>query len=123
MPYFVSSRGLVNVNDSLLLNHDVVIGVVKSLVTPRDVRMLGTRDDNHLVIDAMALSMQSAVSVTSLGHRHIMKSHEVQVLRSQLVAEWNLVADCLNIIRILKRERAKTLEETRHQLEILQVEN
>ncbi|CAL8992546.1 unnamed protein product [Prunus brigantina] len=123
MPYFASSRGLVNVNDSLLLDNDVAIGVAKSLVTPRDVPMLRTRDDNQLVIDAMALSMQSAVSIASLGHRHIMKSYEVQVLRSQLVAERNLVANCLSIIRILKRERAKTLEETRHQLEILQVEN
>ncbi|CAL9000735.1 unnamed protein product [Prunus brigantina] len=98
MPYFASSRGPITVNDSLLLDNDVVVGVAKSLVTPRDVRMLGTRDDNRVVSEAMALSVQSAASVASVGHRLIVKSHEVEML---------------------KRERAKTVETNRHQLEIL----
>ncbi|CAL8085997.1 unnamed protein product [Prunus armeniaca] len=41
-------------------------------------------NDKQLVSDAMTLSMQSVVSVPSVGHRLIVKSYEVQVLRSQL---------------------------------------
>ncbi|CAL2227664.1 unnamed protein product [Prunus armeniaca] len=93
MPYFGSSRGLVTVNDSLLLDNEVSIGVARSLVIPKDVRVLGTRDDNRLVSDAMALSVQSAASIATVGHRLIEKSHEVQVLRAQLAAERNLVDD------------------------------
>ncbi|KAI5354213.1 hypothetical protein L3X38_007108 [Prunus dulcis] len=94
MPYFASSQGPVTINDSLHLDNDVAIGVARSLVTPRDVLVLGRRDDNQVVSDVMALSVQSAASIASVGHRLIVKSHEEQVLRSQLVAERNLVADC-----------------------------
>ncbi|KAI5329158.1 hypothetical protein L3X38_028555 [Prunus dulcis] len=85
--------------------------------------VLGTWDDNRVVSDVMTLSVQSAASFPSVGHRFIVKSHEVQVLRAQLVAERNLVEDCERTIRRLKRERVKMLEEKRHQLEILQEEN
>ncbi|CAL8113757.1 unnamed protein product [Prunus armeniaca] len=81
MPYFASSRWPVIVNNSLLLDNDVVIGVVRSLVTPKDVCVLGTRDDNRVVSDDVTLSVQSATSVTSVRHRLIVKSHEVQVER------------------------------------------
>ncbi|KAI5327008.1 hypothetical protein L3X38_026404 [Prunus dulcis] len=104
MPSFASLRGPVTINDLLLLDNEIAIGVARSLVTPKDVRLLGTRDDNQLVSDAMVLSVQSAASVISVGHRLFVKSHE-------------------SSIRRLKRERAKTLEETRYQLEILQEEN
>ncbi|KAL6284504.1 hypothetical protein ACE6H2_015433 [Prunus campanulata] len=114
MPYFASSRRLVTVNDSLLLDNNVAIGVARSLVTPNDVRMLGTRDDNRVVSDAMTLSMQSAASATSVGHHLIVKSHEVQVLRAQLVAEGSLVEDCQHAIGSLNWERAKTADETQH---------
>ncbi|CAL8988821.1 unnamed protein product, partial [Prunus brigantina] len=104
MPYFASSRWPVIVNNSLLLDNDVVIGVARSLVTPNDVRVLGIMDDNRVVSDDVTLSLQSATSVTSVRHRLIVKSHEVQVLRAQLVAERNLVEDCQSVIRKLKRE-------------------
>ncbi|KAI5332491.1 hypothetical protein L3X38_022620 [Prunus dulcis] len=77
IPYVASLRGPVTVNDSLLLDNDVAIGVARSLVTPRDVRVFGTRDDNRVVSDVMALSMQSAASVASVGHHFIVKSHEI----------------------------------------------
>ncbi|CAL8149645.1 unnamed protein product [Prunus armeniaca] len=38
-------------------NNDVPIGVARSLVTPRDVSVMRTRDDNQLVSDAMAPSV------------------------------------------------------------------
>ncbi|CAL2258478.1 unnamed protein product [Prunus armeniaca] len=101
MPYFASSRGPVTVNDSLLLDNDVAVGIVRCLVTPRNVHVLGTRDDNRVVSDVMALSMQSAASVASVGHHLIAKSHEMS----------------------LKRERTKTAKVNRRQLEILQEEN
>ncbi|KAI5327727.1 hypothetical protein L3X38_027123 [Prunus dulcis] len=62
---------LVTVNDSLLLDNGVAVGVARGLVTPKDVRMLGTMDDNRVVSDAMSLSVQSATSVTSVEHRLI----------------------------------------------------
>ncbi|CAL8996094.1 unnamed protein product, partial [Prunus brigantina] len=94
MPYFASSRGPVTINDSLHLDNDVAIGVARSLVSPRDVLVLGRSDDNQVMRDAI---MQSVASVASV--------------------------DCQSIIRRLKKDRSKTLEETRHELEILQEEN
>ncbi|CAL9018440.1 unnamed protein product [Prunus brigantina] len=107
----------------LLLENDVAVRVARSLVTPRDVHVLGMRDDNRVVSDVMALSVQSAASIASVGHRLIVKSHEVEVLKAQLVAERNLVEDCQCVIRSLKRERENTVEANRHQLEILHEEN
>ncbi|KAI5333598.1 PREDICTED: LOC109946288 [Prunus dulcis] len=68
MPYFGSSRESVTVNDSILLDNNIVIGVARSLLTPRDVHVLGTREDNRVVTDAMALNVQSVTSVASVGH-------------------------------------------------------
>ncbi|CAL2265997.1 unnamed protein product [Prunus armeniaca] len=82
MPYFASSRGPVIVNNSLILHNDAAVGVAKSLVTHRDVCVLGMRDDNQVVSEAMALLVQSAASVASVGHHLIVKSHEVEVLRA-----------------------------------------
>ena len=92
-------------------------------MTPRDVRVLGMRDDKRVVSDAMALSVQSATFVASVGHCLIVKSHEVEVLKAQLVVEQNLVEDCQCVIRSLKKERENTAEENQHQLEILHKEN
>ncbi|ONH90147.1 hypothetical protein PRUPE_8G037200 [Prunus persica] len=88
-----------------------------------DVRVLGTRDDNRLVRDAMALSVQSVASIGSVGHRPIANSHEVQVLRAQLTAEQDLVNEYQRDIKRLKKDRARKAEEYRHQLQILQEEN
>ncbi|CAL2228532.1 unnamed protein product [Prunus armeniaca] len=59
-PYFASSRGLVTVNDSILLYNEVAIGVARSLVTPRDVRVWASKDDNRLVSEVVALSVKTA---------------------------------------------------------------
>ncbi|KAI5323144.1 hypothetical protein L3X38_032216 [Prunus dulcis] len=75
MPYFTSSQRPVTVNDSLLLDNDVAIGVARNLMTHRDVRVLRTRGDNWVVSDVMALRVQSAASVASVGHHLIVKSH------------------------------------------------
>ncbi|CAL8169807.1 unnamed protein product [Prunus armeniaca] len=115
--------GLVTVNDSLLIENDVAIGVARSLVTPRDVHVLRMRNDTRVVRDAMALSVQSVTFVTTVGHRLIVKSHVVEVLKSQLVVERNLVENCQRVIGSLKKERANTTEANRYQLEILQEEN
>ncbi|ONH95911.1 hypothetical protein PRUPE_7G095400 [Prunus persica] len=73
-------------------------------------RILGTRDDNRLVSDVVALSVQSGASIASVGHRLIGKSHEVQVLRAQLMAEQNLIDEYQCDIKRLKKNRAKTAE-------------
>ncbi|KAL6284648.1 hypothetical protein ACE6H2_015577 [Prunus campanulata] len=123
VPYFASGRGPVTVTDSILLDNDVAIGVGRNLVTPKDIRVFGTRDDNRVASDAMALSVQSAACVASLGHRLLAKSHEVEVLKGQLAAERSMVEDCQTAIKSLKRERARIVEVNRHQLEVLRDEN
>ncbi|KAL6280569.1 hypothetical protein ACE6H2_017450 [Prunus campanulata] len=123
MPYFASARGHVTVNDSILLDNDVALGVARNLVTPKDIRVLGARDDNQVVSDGLALSVQSTTTVASMGHRLIAKSHEVEVLRGQLAAERSMVEECQSIIKSLKTERARILEVNRHQLEALREEN
>ena len=123
MPYFASARGPVTVTDSILLDNDVAIGVARNLVTPKDIRVLGTRDDNRVVSDALALSVQSTATVASLGHRLLAKSHEVEVLKGQLAAERSMVEECQTAIKSLKRERSRIVEVNRHQLEVLRDEN
>ncbi|KAI5339592.1 hypothetical protein L3X38_018864 [Prunus dulcis] len=54
MPYFASSRGPVTVNDSLLFDNNVAIEVARSLVTPKDGHVLGTRDDNQEYIEKLS---------------------------------------------------------------------
>ncbi|KAL6293942.1 hypothetical protein ACE6H2_002084 [Prunus campanulata] len=119
MPYFASARGPVTVNDSILLDNDVALGVARNLVTPKDIRVLGTRDHNPVMSDALALSVQSTATVASVGHRLLAKSHEVEVLKGQLAAERSLVEECQSIIKSLKRERARIVENMRKQLEDL----
>ncbi|KAL6269659.1 hypothetical protein ACE6H2_026570 [Prunus campanulata] len=113
MPYFASARGPVTVADSIPLDNDVAIGVGRNLVTPKDIRVFGTRDDNRVASDALAL----------LGHRLLAKSHEVEVLKGQLAAERSMVEECQSAIKSLKRERARIVEVNRHQLEVLRDEN
>ncbi|KAL6286691.1 hypothetical protein ACE6H2_011081 [Prunus campanulata] len=123
MTYFASARGPVTVNDSILLDNDVAIGLARNLVTPKDIRVLGTRDDNRVISDALTLSMQSTTCVASLVHRLLAKSHEVEVLKAQLAADRSMVEECQTAIKSLKRERARIVEVNRHQLEVLQNEN
>ncbi|KAH0988034.1 hypothetical protein GBA52_015211 [Prunus armeniaca] len=108
------SPGLVALLCFLTRTSDIAIGVARSLVTPRDVCILGTRDDNWLVSDVVALSVQSAASIASVGHLLIAKSHEVQILRAQLVAKQNLVDEYQRDIRRLKKNKAKIVEENQH---------
>ncbi|KAI5312332.1 hypothetical protein L3X38_041505 [Prunus dulcis] len=84
----------------------------RSLVTPMDVRVLGTRDDNRLVRDAMALSVQSVASIGSVGHRLIANSHEVQVLRAQLTAKQDLEENekLSKIVSVYSKDMQKQLE-------------
>ncbi|KAL6286117.1 hypothetical protein ACE6H2_010507 [Prunus campanulata] len=103
-PYFASSRGPVIVNDSLLLDNDVAIGVARSLVTPRDLRILGMWDGNRIVSNVVAMGVQSAACIASVGHRLIAKTHEVQFLKAQLTAEQKLVDEYQRDNRRLKKE-------------------
>ena len=123
MPYFGSARGPVTVNDTILMDNEVALGVARSLVTPRDARVLGAKCDNRIVSDAMALAAQSTTTVATVGYRLIAKSRELELVRAQLAASQSVVEDCQGIIRDMKKERARMVEFNRRQLEGLQAEN
>lgn len=86
------------VNNSILLDNDVAIGVAGNLVTPRDIHVLGKSDENRVVSDALTFSVQSTTCVASVGYRLIAKSNEVEVLKTQLAAERSLVEECQGVI-------------------------
>lgn len=44
-PNIVSSRGLVIIMDSVMRDNNVVVGVGRCLLTPRDLRTLGKKDE------------------------------------------------------------------------------
>ncbi|KAI5351539.1 hypothetical protein L3X38_004430 [Prunus dulcis] len=121
-PYFASLGGPVTVNNSILLDNEVAIGVARSLVTPRYVRVLASKDDSQLLNEVMA-SVQTAASIASVGRRLISKTHEVQFLRAQLVAEQNLVDEYQRENNRFKKERTRMAEENRRQFHLLQEEN
>ncbi|KAI5350619.1 hypothetical protein L3X38_003510 [Prunus dulcis] len=122
-PYFATSRGPVTVNDSIFLDNEVAIGVARNLVTSRDGRVLASKDDNRLVSEVVALSVQTAASIASVRHRLISKTHEVQFLRAQLVPEQNLVDEYQRENKRLKKERTRMAEENQRQFHLLQEEN
>ncbi|KAL6276890.1 hypothetical protein ACE6H2_020491 [Prunus campanulata] len=109
MPYFASARGPVTVADSILLDNDVAIGVGRNLVTPKDIRVFGTRDDNRVASDAMALSVQKCQTAIKGLKRE--RARIVEVNRHQLEVLRDENKNLSKMVELYSRDMRKQLED------------
>lgn len=98
-PNFVSSRGPVIVMDYVMQGNDVAAGVARDLLTPRDLKTLGKKEESIAVDDAMAISIQCASSVANLGQRLLAKNQEVRELTLQLGNLRVALRECHTLIK------------------------
>ncbi|CAL9019511.1 unnamed protein product, partial [Prunus brigantina] len=79
--------------------NDVAAGVARDLLTPRDLKTLGKKDESIAVDDAMAISIQCASSVANLGQRLLVKNQEVRELTLQLGNLRVALRECHTLIK------------------------
>ncbi|CAL2257434.1 unnamed protein product [Prunus armeniaca] len=80
-------------------DNDVAAGVARDLLTPRDLRTLGKKDESIAVDDAMSISIQCASSVANLGQRLLAKNQEVRELTLQLGNLRVALRECHTLIK------------------------
>jgi hypothetical protein len=56
-PSFLSQKGHLTTNESVMLDDAIVASVAKGIITSRDEKLLGDRSDAEAVNDSMAFSM------------------------------------------------------------------
>jgi len=85
-PSFLSQKGPLITNDSMMLDDDIAASVAKGIITPLDEKLLANRTDVEAINDSMALSIQCASSVSNMARRLQVRGSEVQELRTQVLS-------------------------------------
>jgi hypothetical protein len=67
-PSFLSQKGHLSTNDSVMLDDAIATSVAKRIITPRDEKLLADRYDAEAINDSMAFSIQGATSVSNMAH-------------------------------------------------------
>jgi hypothetical protein len=81
-PYFLSINGPVSVTDSVMLNGATATAVAAGLCTLDDAKVLVGKTDSQIINDSLALTIQSAATVSNVGRRFHVRNLEVKTLRS-----------------------------------------
>uniref|UniRef100_A0A2N9HVU3 Uncharacterized protein n=1 Tax=Fagus sylvatica TaxID=28930 RepID=A0A2N9HVU3_FAGSY len=121
-PYFLSINGPVSVTDSVILNGETATAVAAGLCTPEDAKVLAGRTDPQIINDSLALTIQSAATVSNMGrrlHESKKKVGEVKEENKRLKALVDSYADDL-VIR--STEQSKTTNKLQKQYEKLLAE-
>lgn len=84
-PSFLSQKGPLMTNDSVMLDDEIAASVAKGIITPLDEKLLANRTDVEAINDSMAFSIQSASSVSNMARRLHVRGNEVQELRAQVL--------------------------------------
>ncbi|GFY95128.1 hypothetical protein Acr_10g0005130 [Actinidia rufa] len=82
---FLSQKGLLMTNDSVMLDDAIAASVAKWIITLQDEKLLTNRTDVEAINDSMALSIQCASSVSNMARRLQVRRNEVQELRTQVL--------------------------------------
>ncbi|GFS42880.1 hypothetical protein Acr_00g0082250 [Actinidia rufa] len=82
---FLSQKGPLMTNGSVMLDDDIAASVVKGIITPLDEKLLANRTDDEVINESMALSIQCASSVSNMARRLQVRGNEVQELRTQVL--------------------------------------
>ncbi|GFY80473.1 hypothetical protein Acr_01g0002820 [Actinidia rufa] len=84
-PSFLSQKGPLMTNDSVMLDDAIVASVAKGIINPRDETLLANKIDAEVINDSMAFSIQSASSVLNTARRLHVQGNEVQPLTTQVL--------------------------------------
>ncbi|CAN6708040.1 unnamed protein product [Malus baccata var. baccata] len=79
-PSFISSNGLLTIEDSVMRDATTATVVARNLLIPRDNRLLSRRSDELVVQDSLAFSVQCAGSVSNMGQRLLARTRQVESL-------------------------------------------
>ncbi|GFZ16760.1 hypothetical protein Acr_26g0000300 [Actinidia rufa] len=82
---FLSQKGPLMTNGSVMLDDDIAASVAKGIITPLDEKLLANRTDDEVINESMALSIQCASSVSNMARRLQVRGNEVQKLRTQVL--------------------------------------
>jgi hypothetical protein len=84
-PSFLSQKGHLTTNDSVMLDDAIVTSVAKYIITPRDEKLLAEKTNAEAINDSMAFSIQGITSVSNMAQRLHVQGNEVQELRTQVL--------------------------------------
>ncbi|KAM1013156.1 hypothetical protein ACFX2C_043320 [Malus domestica] len=85
-PSFISPTGPLTVRDSVMKNDMTAAVVARNLVTPKDNRLLAKRSDELAVKESLALSVQSAGSVSNMAQRLFAQTRQVESLAAEVMS-------------------------------------
>ena len=85
-PSFISPNGPLTVGDTMMRNEITATVIARNLLTPRDNRMLSRRSDELAVQESLALSVQSAGSVSNMGQRLLARTRQVESLMAEVAS-------------------------------------
>ncbi|GFS38196.1 hypothetical protein Acr_00g0056180 [Actinidia rufa] len=75
---FLSQKGPLMTNGSVMLDDDIAASVAKGIITPLDEKLLANRTNDEVINESMALSIQCASSVSNMARRLQVRGNEVQ---------------------------------------------
>jgi hypothetical protein len=107
-PSFLSQKGHLTTNDSMMPDDAIVTSVAKGIITPRDEKLLAEKSDAEAINDSMAFSIQGITSVSNMARRLHVRGNEVQALRTQVLILQRLLID--------SRRRNKDLQQENREL-------
>jgi hypothetical protein len=90
---FLSEKGHLTTNDSMMLDDVIVTSVAKGIITPRDEKLLAEKSDAEAINDSMAFSIQGTTLVSNMAQRLHVRGNEVQALRTQVLIFQRLLID------------------------------
>ncbi|GFS36374.1 hypothetical protein Acr_00g0045600 [Actinidia rufa] len=82
---FLSQKGPLMTNGSVILDDAIAASVAKVIITPQDEKLLANRIDVEAINDSMTLSIQCASFVSNMARRLQVRGNEVQELRTQVL--------------------------------------
>jgi hypothetical protein len=92
-PSFLSQKGHLTTNNSMMLDDAIVTSVAKCIITPRDEKLLAEKSDVKAINDSMAFSIRGTTSVSNMARRVHVRGNEVQALRTQVLILQRLLID------------------------------
>jgi hypothetical protein len=104
LPSFLTQKGHLMTNDSVMLDDAIAGSVAKGIITPRDEKLLADKSDAEAINDSMAFSIQDAASVSNMARRLHVRGNEVQALRIQVLILQRLFMDFRRRNRGLQQE-------------------
>jgi predicted RNase H-like nuclease (RuvC/YqgF family) len=106
-PSFLSQKGHLMTNDSVMLDDTVAASVAQGIITPRDEKLLADRTNAQAINDSLAFSIQGASSVSNMARRLQVRGNEIQALKAQVLILQRMYMDFRRRNRVLQQENRK----------------